>query len=203
MTQFDIQDHYFLAAKKAGYKARSVFKLAEINQRVKLIKKNSMILDLGCAPGSWMQYVAQNINSQGAALGVDLTEVNLGLSQANIQTIIDDCFMLTPEKIFEHMHKLNANFNGLDVLLSDMAPKTSGIKHVDQTRSLNLSLRALGLAQSLLKPGGHAVIKIFNGGQACELISQAKQIFTDVKHMRPKSIRSESKEFYVVGLRKK
>jgi len=198
MTNFNTRDYYFEKAKAQGFKARSVYKLSEIDESLKIIKPDSQILDLGCSPGSWLQYVAGKIGPKGRALGVDLTLV-ADVFHPNITTIEGDCFELSAQIIEKHMGE-GVYF---DLVLSDMAPKTTGIKHVDQIRSFMLADQALSLALSWLKPSGHVVIKIFNSAEVSELISRMKKEFKVVKQMRPKSIRSVSKEFYVVGLSKK
>ncbi len=202
MTRFIPKDHYFEKAKAQGFKARSIFKLEEIDQSLHIIKPESIVLDLGCAPGSWLQYVARRLGKKGAALGVDLTPVSEKLHD-RIKTVADDCFKLTKEKVSAYLAELSSDVNGLDVVLSDMAPKTSGIKHVDQIRSIELAHQALNLAEQLLKPGGHVVIKVFASGEVNELLAKMKAMFKVVKQMRPKSVRAPSKEFYVVGLDKK
>ncbi len=202
MGKFNTKDYYFDKAKAGGFKARSIFKLEEIDASIKIIKADSIILDLGCAPGSWLQYVAQKLGPGGAALGVDLTEVKDKIHK-NIKTVQEDCFALTPEKISSLMADLVENFSAFDIVLSDMAPKTTGIKHVDQIRSLNLAEQAFHMAELFLKQGGHVVIKVFGGGEVSRLIGEMKKKFKIVRQMRPKSIRSVSKEFYVVGLHKK
>lgn len=198
MGKFVTKDHYFDKAKTLGFKARSVFKLSEIDDSLKIIKSDAKVLDLGCAPGSWLQYVATKLGPKGLALGVDLTPVTESFHPA-IQTVVDDCFLLTPEKIALHLGG-DVRFN---IVLSDMAPKTTGIKHVDQIRSFDLAESALGIAHQMLVPGGHVVIKIFAGAEVSHLIARMKRLFSVVKQMRPKSVRAPSKEFYVVGLHKK
>ncbi len=198
MTNFNTRDYYFEKAKAQGFKARSIYKLSEIDESLKIIKPDSQILDLGCSPGSWLQYVAGKIGPKGRALGVDLTPIK-DTFHPNIKTIEGDCFELSTQIIEKHMGE-NINF---DIVLSDMAPKTTGIKHVDQTRSFMLADQALTLALTHLKSSGHVVIKIFNSAEVSELIGRMKKHFKIVKQMRPKSIRSVSKEFYVVGLSKK
>lgn len=202
MNRYIPKDHYFAKAKAQGFKARSIFKLEEIDKSVHLIKPDAIVLDLGCAPGSWLQYVALRLGNQGAALGVDLISVKEKL-HGRILTVVDDCFSLTKEKIAAYLAELCPQFSGFDVVLSDMAPKTSGIKHVDQVRSLSLAEQALNIAEQVLKPGGHVVIKVFAGGEVNELIQRMKTIFKTVKQVRPKSVRAPSKEFYVVGIHKK
>jgi 23S rRNA (uridine2552-2'-O)-methyltransferase len=200
MKRYNPKDHFFEKAKAQGFKARSIFKLEEIDQSLGLIKSDSIILDLGSAPGSWLQYLAKKLK-QGAALGVDLSPIT-DIHHPRIKTVVDDCFLLTREKIEDHMASLVNNFCYFDLILSDMAPKTSGIKHVDQIRSFNLANLALTLAEELLKPKGAVIIKVFGGGDVPELIARMKKLFTNVKQMRPKSVRAVSKEFYVVGLEK-
>lgn len=202
MARFNTKDYYFDKAKAAGFKARSVFKLEEIDRSLKIIRNDSIIIDLGCSPGSWLQYLAQKIGPHGAALGIDLTEVSEKF-HPRIKTVQGDCFAITNEQLTAYMAELVPDFKGFDVVLSDMAPKTCGIKHVDQTRSLNLAERAVHIAEMFLKPGGHLVVKIFASAEVSELIHKLKQHYKTVKQMRPQSIRSASKEFYVVGLSKK
>jgi 23S rRNA (uridine2552-2'-O)-methyltransferase len=202
ITRFISKDHYFEKAKSQGFKARSIFKLEEIDRAYGLIKPDSVVLDLGCAPGSWLQYVANKLGSKGVALGVDLSPIKENF-HARIKTVVDDCFLLTDEKIHDYMKGLVSEFKRFDVVLSDMAPKTSGIKHVDQIRSLELAQKALSIAEQFLKTGGHVVIKVFGGGEVHKLIARMKNIFKTVKHVRPKSVRTQSKEFYVVGIHKK
>lgn len=202
MSRFIPKDHYFEKAKAQGFVARSVFKLEEIDRSLRLIKPDSIILDLGCAPGSWLQYVANKIGPKGAALGIDLSPINEQF-HARIKTVVDDCLLLTDEKLRSHMAGVVDNFASFDVVLSDMAPKTSGIKHVDQFKSFELASMALTIAERFLKPGGHVVIKIFGGGEVNDLIARMKALFKTVKQVRPKSVRAPSKEFYVVGIHKK
>lgn len=198
MGNFVTKDHYFDKAKTLGFKARSVFKLSEIDDSLKLFKRDAKVLDLGCAPGSWLQYVATKLGPGGLALGVDLTPVAESI-HPRIRTVVDDCFSLSPESIALHLGQ-DTRF---DIVLSDMAPKTTGIKHVDQIRSFDLAESALGIAEQVLVPGGHVVIKIFAGAEVSHLIARMKRLFLVVKQMRPKSVRAPSKEFYVVGLNKK
>lgn len=202
MSRFIIKDHYFEKAKSQGFKARSVFKLQEINQSLKLIKPDSIVLDLGSAPGSWLQYMAPMFSNKGAALGIDLTPVS-GINHPRIKTVVDDCFLLSSDKIKEYLKDLVSNFDYFDVVLSDMAPKTSGIKHVDQIRSFELTKKALNISLELLRPKGHVVFKIFGSKDAEDFIKDMKLHFKTVKSMRPQSVRAPSKEFYVVGLHKK
>jgi 23S rRNA (uridine2552-2'-O)-methyltransferase len=199
MSPFNTKDHYFQMAKTEGFKARSVYKLMEMDRSLKLLKPGQCVLDLGCAPGSWLQYVAQKIGSKGIALGVDLTPIKDKLAP-NVVTAELDVFNLSPEAASELLNRPQIKF---DVVLSDMAPKTTGIKHMDQTRSVDLAVKAKNVALDMLKPGGSVIIKVFNGGEVPGLVNELKKSFTLVRQMRPPSIRTASKEFYVVGLKKK
>ena len=162
MPAFITKDYYFHQAKASGFNARSVYKLQEIDAQLKLIKSNSIILDLGCAPGSWLQYVDQKINYQGAALGVDLSVVDCQFKN-NIKCLQENVFNLTTDSIKQHMLELTTNFDKFDIILSDMAPKTCGIRHVDQTKSLDLANKVFDISLNLLKPKGSIIIKIFAG----------------------------------------
>jgi 23S rRNA (uridine2552-2'-O)-methyltransferase len=198
MSNFITRDYYFEKAKAQGFKARSVFKLQEIDQALKIIKSDSVILDLGCSPGSWLQYIATKIGPKGRALGVDLTPITETF-HPNIKTHTGDCFELSDDLLKTYLGEQLS----FDLILSDMAPKTTGIKHVDQIRSLVLAEQAFELALIYLKTAGHVVIKIFNSAEVSQLINIMKKEFKVVKQVRPKSIRTVSKEFYIVGLHKK
>lgn len=202
MTNFDTKDYYFQKAKSKGFNARSVFKLEEIDKDIKVIKPNSHVLDLGCSPGSWLQYVDTKLSSKGAALGIDLTPVKT-IFKNKVRCIAGDIFTFDPETISTIMLDLTNDFNGFDVILSDMAPKTCGIKHLDQMRSFELAQKVYELSLTLLKQNGSLIIKIFNGSEVESLVKEMKTTFKEVKHKRPKSIRAQSKEFYLVGLNKK
>ena len=151
---FKPKDHYFKKAKKENYLARSVYKLEEIDKKEKLFKKGDHVIDLGYHPGSWTQYAATAVGENGLVIGIDIKPVNKKiLNQKNIRLLEKDVFDVSAieevggERIF-------------DVLLSDMAPNTTGIKSVDQDRSLNLVEKVFELLPLFLKPGGNMIIKV-------------------------------------------
>ena len=190
MSRYDRKDHYYRAAKKEGYAARSIFKLEEIDRDFSLIKPNDWVLDLGCSPGSWLQYVYSKIQKgKGGAVGIDLLPLKLSLGP-NVQFIQGDIFEVPIEGVF-------------DLLLSDMAPNTSGIKSLDQDRSVVLCERALEIAEKTLRPGGKFCVKILEGGSMPAFVTECKRVFSDVKIRRPKGTRDGSMETYVIGLNKK
>lgn len=184
-------DFYSRLAKQEDYPSRSVYKLKEIDQKFDLIKKNDRVLDLGCSPGAWLKYISTKIGEQGQVIGVDIDDlkVNLGPNMVFIQKDIlgADIFLL-PE--------LQEDFQ---VVVSDLAPHTSGLKEKDAAESLTLAGRAWEIAQKVLAEGGHLVAKIFEGAGVDEFIRELKPRFQTVKRFRPKAVRKESPEFYLVA----
>lgn len=186
------QDHFTRAAKKAGYRARSVFKLEEIDRRARLFQGGQRVLDLGSSPGSWSQYAAKKVGRRGQIVAIDLKSVEpIG---ANVKLIRGDAFE-TPAA------DLQGDGSPFDVVMSDMAPDTSGNGFTDHMRSIELCRRALTVAQSVLKPGGHFVCKVFEGEEVNRLVSDLNQAFDLVKRIKPKGTRSESVELFLVALR--
>jgi len=181
-----------LEAKKKGYPARSVFKLEEIQKKTTLINKGDRVLDLGAAPGSWSLYASQQVGQNGRVLAIDLKEITQGFGR-NVQVIQGDAFDVTDETLSE--------FAPYDVVLSDMAPKTSGIKFRDQVMSFELYERALQVARTLGKPGScNFVCKIFMGPEFNDAIAIAKKTFKKSRVVRPTGVRQNSKEVFLVGL---
>jgi len=190
-----VQDHYFHKAKKDGYVARSAFKLEEINQKHKFLHPGNRVMDLGCFPGSWMQYLSRYVGPKGLVLGVDRTELEMPL-KPNMHFVHSDIYELDLNLIGEYASKYH-------VLCSDMAPNSTGIKDVDAARSLQLCQLALEIAQSWVKPGGHVIVKTFQGGAFDPLLKQMRTEYKSVKIAKPKSSRNESKEIFLLGMGKK
>jgi 23S rRNA (uridine2552-2'-O)-methyltransferase len=186
-----IQDHYFKRAKREGYAARSAFKLEEIDRRHRLLRPGMRVLDLGCAPGSWLQYAAQRVGAQGHVLGVDLQPVTVPLPP-QARALQADAFETAPEALL-------AGVGRFDAVVSDMAPKTTGIPSADAARSAELVLRALALAQAVLKPGGVLLAKAFQGGRMDELRGELARHFARVSLEKPKASRPESVEVFLLG----
>lgn len=190
-----VQDPYFRKAKREGFAARSVYKLEEIDRKRRLLRKGHRVLDLGAAPGSWLQYVAAKVGPSGKAVGLDLQPITAGLPKHAL-ALTADVFELTPEA-------LPADFWPFDVILSDMAPKTTGIPSADAARSAELVLRCLELSQDLLAPGGTLLVKVFQGARLPELRSAFTSAFDKVSLEKPKASRPESVEIFLLGLGKK
>ncbi len=192
-----VQDYYFKKAKKDKYPARSVYKLEEAQQKYTILKKGDAVLDLGCSPGSWAMYAAKIVGPKGMVVGVDLLDTKkMGLANAaDIHLIRAD---IMAENIIRIIQEKRNHFN---VVLSDIAPRTTGNKWADQQKSLTLSRRTLELSEELLSRNGNFYCKVFEGEDFKEFVNQVKERFKSVKIFKPKSSRSESREVFVLGMR--
>jgi 23S rRNA (uridine2552-2'-O)-methyltransferase len=184
-------DTFFQRARQKGFVARSVFKLEELDHRFRLFRKGARVLDLGCRPGSWLQYAAKAAGAEAQLVGVDRTPLDIALP--GCREVVGDVFELEPQALLGPLA-------AFDVVLSDMAPDTSGVRFVDQTRSEALFERALVIAEQTLAPGGHFVGKLFQGGEFQQLVKRTRQGFTEVRIVKPEGSRTESMEQYVVAL---
>lgn len=159
---------------------------------MRLFKQGQRVLDLGASPGSWTLFAADRVGPSGRVVGIDLNDPEVSLP-AHAEIRVMDAFATPPET-------LGGPF---DVVLSDMAPKTSGQRHADQYRSFELYMRALGLATALLDPGGTFVGKIFQGAEFDDARSATREMFDKVRVIRPEATRDESYEVFLVGLGKR
>jgi len=187
-------DHYTRKAKKEKFSARSVYKLQEIQEKYHLIKTGNRVLDLGCSPGSWLQYAAQLVGKKGQVVGIDKKPVTLSLP-SYVRVIQGDIFLLgtTGEA------SLGNNYHAV---LSDMAPATTGNKLVDSVRSMDLCEAAFAAAQKVLRPGGSFVCKIFQGEDFKTFSDNVRKSFKRHKIFKPQSSRKASKEIYIIGIGK-
>jgi 23S rRNA (uridine2552-2'-O)-methyltransferase len=188
------QDHWGQRAKREGFPARSVYKLEEIDRRTGLLRARMRVLDLGACPGSWTSYAAQKVGPHGRVLGLDL-QPHRGALPPNAEIRRQD--VMAPEL------EVQLGSERFDVVMSDMAPATSGNRFVDQARSFQLVMRALQIADRVLVPGGHFVAKIFQGPDFEEARRQIAQRFEETKIVKPSASRTESIEVFLVGLRKR
>ena len=189
---FKVKDHYYQKAKDENYLARSIYKLEEIDQRFKVIKTGSWVLDLGYYPGSWVQYTVPKVGPSGQVIGIDIQEVNKKLAFPNLN--------LLQKSIFDVKSPADVGSDRFfDVVLSDMAPSTTGIKSVDQIRSLELVESVFNLLPVTLRPTGNFVIKVFESHMAQVYLKEQKSRFNEFHYLRPKSTRSVSKEFFVIA----
>jgi 23S rRNA (uridine2552-2'-O)-methyltransferase len=183
------KDHFHERAKDAGFRARAVFKLEEIDKAVGLFKPGDRVLDLGCAPGSWLQYARSRIGDAGRMVGIDRVAIP-GIPGARL--MVGDVFTVVPADLLGDLEKF-------DVVLTDMAPDTTGIRHVDQARSEALFERALEIAFATLAPGGRFAGKLFQGPDMKRLVELARTRFASVKTIKPASSRQISIEQYVTA----
>jgi 23S rRNA (uridine2552-2'-O)-methyltransferase len=183
-------DVYHRRARQQGFRARAVFKLEEIDQKLALLRRGDRVLDLGCAPGSWLQYCATRVGATGQLVGLDRAPLEADLPGARL--LVGDVHEITPEELLGPLA-------AFDVVLSDMAPDTIGVRHVDQARSEALFERALELAEAVLAPGGHFVGKLFQGPAFPELVQRCRRGFETVKIIKPQGSRQQSIEQYVVA----
>jgi 23S rRNA (uridine2552-2'-O)-methyltransferase len=184
-------DRFTTAAKKQGYPARSVFKLEEIDHRVRLLKAGQHVLDLGACPGSWSLYAAQKIGPRGRLVAIDLSP---------LRTTLPEWGVFLQGDAFEAEAPVVREFAPYDVVLSDMAPMTTGNRLGDQTRSFELYMRALEMAQAVLKPGGSFVGKIFMGEDFPLAKKATKALFREERVIRPEGTRKVSYELFIIGL---
>jgi 23S rRNA (uridine2552-2'-O)-methyltransferase len=189
---FKVKDHYYQKAKDENYLARSIYKLEEIDQRFKVLRAGDQVVDLGYFPGSWAQYTSKKIGEKGHLWGIDIQPLNKKLQLTNATFFQKDIFTLQgPMDLGAAAH--------FDVVLSDMAPSTTGIKTVDQARSLELVENVMNLLPRLLRPGGNFVIKVFESQDAQDFLKTQKPRFEELHYLRPKAVRGVSKEFFVIG----
>jgi 23S rRNA (uridine2552-2'-O)-methyltransferase len=193
--RYDPRDRFFERAKKEGLRARSAYKLDEIQRRLRILRPGARVLDLGAAPGGWCQIAARAVGERGSVLGLDLEPVPpLPLP---VKTWVADAF--APELLERLRGEGGAPF---DVVLSDLAPRTTGVRGTDEARSIALAERALALATEVLTPSGSLVVKLFMGGEFESFLGRFKQTFGQVKVVKPEaSVARGSKEVYLVGQR--
>lgn len=185
------QDSFGEKAKKEGFAARSVYKLEEIDRRVQLLRRGMRVLDLGAFPGSWTQYTAQKVGREGSVLAVDQQEWR-GAFPPQVETRCCDVLALTPMDVGGP-----ATF---DLVLSDMAPWTTGARFVDQCRSFDLFMHALSMAEGTLRGQGAFVGKIFQGPDFQEAKKRVESLFSKTRVMKPDATRKESYEVFVIGI---
>lgn len=186
-------NHTFVhLAKKHGYRARAAFKLKELNEKWHLIKKGMCVVDLGAAPGSWSQVLSQELNGTGKIIALDLLPI---LPVANVEILECDFSTVNGEKIL----KIALNNAAPDLILSDMAPNISGVKSVDQAKSVALAELALDFAQQFLKNDGVLVVKVFQGAELNAFLKNMQSVFQKVLQLKPKASRPRSPEVYLCG----
>lgn len=188
-------DYYRRKAREEGYKSRAAYKLLEAVKKYRLIKPGDRVLDIGAAPGGWLQVASEAVGESGRVVGVDLDEVRLNLP--NVRTLMMDVYNPATLATVRALFDLPA-----DVVLSDLSPKISGAWDLDHYKQVELVLRSLGLIDDILRKGGNAMLKLFDGERFLESRKEAEKRFKTVVVMKPKASRGESSEMYFVCLQK-
>ncbi|OPL12521.1 MAG: hypothetical protein AVO38_14940 [delta proteobacterium ML8_D] len=189
-----VQDHYFKKAKEQGFPARSVYKLKEAQEKYGFLGQGQRVIDLGASPGSWSKYTSGLMGSKGLMVAVDVQKFD----------IIADNVRILQKNVYDLQSADLKEFSPyFDVILSDMAPKTTGRKDVDHFRSIALAERALVLAGDLLRPGGTFFCKVFQGEDFAFFRDKCRKVFQSVRIFKPKSSRSESVEIFLLCTGKK
>ena len=183
------RDIFVRQSKVDGYRARSAYKLIEINEKFKIFKGGMIVVDIGAAPGSWSQYVSKIIKN-GKIISVDLKEMEK--IENSIQIKGDFTDLGTQKKIKYHLKK-NA-----DVIMSDMAVNTTGIKDIDAIQTGELCIEAMNFSKEIISPNGFFISKIFMGRSFNEIVAAGKKIFKEQKVFKPKSSRKDSKESFII-----
>jgi 23S rRNA (uridine2552-2'-O)-methyltransferase len=196
-----INDPYVKLANKEGYRARAAYKLKEIDETLHLVKPGQLVVDLGCAPGAWSQYLRRRMSPQGAAVGT-LDGTIIGLDLLPMEPIEGVTFIQGDFREAESLAQLEQVLAGrqADLVVSDMAPNLSGISSADAARIEYLIELAIEFAQSHMKPQGALVAKVFHGGSYNDVVRRFKEAFVTVKPFKPKASRDRSSETFLVGM---
>jgi 23S rRNA (uridine2552-2'-O)-methyltransferase len=188
------KDTHYRRARAEGYRARSAYKLTELDRRYRLMRPGDRVVDLGAWPGGWLQVVAERIGPAGRVVGVDIAEI-APLARPNVVLVTGD--VRDAATILTVRERLGA---AADVLLSDLAPKLTGIRATDEARSTELAATVLDALPVLLRQGGRMLMKVFSGPSHDEAIRRARAAFREVRATRPEASRQGSSELYLIAL---
>lgn len=193
---YNYKDPLMFKAHREGFRARSVYKLKELDEKFRLVSPGMKILDIGAAPGSWLQYVSKKIGN-GRALGLDLKEIS-PISSKVITRVCDISDLDEVEKALQER-----DFSTVDLVISDIAPNTTGIKYLDQKRSIELNQNIVKIAKKHLRRDGHLVMKVFESEEFQRFFKELKRDFKEVNGVKVAASRDRSKEMYIVCIGKK
>ena len=188
------RDYYYKKAKEEKYRSRAAYKLFQVVEKHHFIKKGDVVVDLGAAPGGWVQAARRIVGSKGFVLGVDLRPIE-PFPEHNVRTITGD---ITEQEALQQI--LEFLPRKADAVISDASPNISGIWEVDHARQIDLAQHALEIALETLKPSGNFFVKVFQGDMLNDFINKVKQYFEVVKIIKPKASRAKSSEMFILGL---
>ncbi len=187
------REHFYRMAKQAGYRSRATYKIKQLNERYNLLQRGDVIVDLGAAPGGWLQVAREEAGEEGFVLGIDLQEIKK-LPYENVKTIVADITdASTPELTRNNLPR------AANVILSDASPKISGVWSVDHARSVEIARAALTIAEQVLVPGGRMLVKVFQGEFFKGFVGEVREKFGFVKISKPPASRKGSAEAYVIA----
>ncbi|MEM2465734.1 MAG: RlmE family RNA methyltransferase [Candidatus Bathyarchaeia archaeon] len=188
------RDYYYRKAKEEKYRSRAAYKLFQAAEKYRFIKEGDVVVDLGAAPGGWIQAARKIAGAKGFVLGVDIKPID-PFPERNIRTITGD--ITEPDTAQQILEMLPRR---ADVVISDVSPNISGIWELDHARQIDLAQKALEIALETLKPGGNFFVKVFQGDMLNDFICMVKRHFEDVKVIKPKASRAKSSEIFILGL---
>ena len=186
-------DHYYRLSKVEGYRSRAAYKLLQIAEKYHIIKEGDVVVDLGAAPGGWIQAARKLVGEEGYVLGIDLKPIS-DLSFANVSFIIGDVEKLNCSDIMQRLPR------EADVVVSDLSPNVSGNWELDHARQIYLAENSLKLAVDILRDGGSFLVKAFHGGSLMEFVDKVKAYFRIIRIVKPRATRKRSAEVYVVAI---
>ena len=189
------KEYYYRKAKEEKYRSRATYKLLQAVKKYRFIKLRDVVVDLGAAPGGWIQACRKIVGDSGFVLGVDLEQI-LPFDSSNVRTIVGD---VTDPQIIQQIKEFLPH--PVDVVVSDVSPNVSGVWELDHARQIDLARHSLRIATSILKPKGNFFAKVFQGDMLNDFVKEIKHRFTFVKLIKPKASRARSAELYVIGMR--
>jgi len=188
------RDYYYWRAKKEGYRSRAAYKLIQIIEKFKVIGRGDVVVDLGAAPGGWIQVAREKVGEEGYVLGVDIETIKR-FPWRNVKTIRADVTRENIEKIIvENLPKREA-----DVVISDLSPKVTGVWELDHARQIHLTQKALEISLKILKSNGRLILKVFQGSMINDVLKRVKENFRYVRLFKPQASRKKSAEIYIIA----
>ncbi len=188
------REYYYRKAKREKYRSRAAYKLLQAVKRYQFMKLGDMVVDLGAAPGGWIQASQKIVGSKGFVLGVDLKQIQ-PFNSSDVRTLIGD---VRDPQVVQHIKELLLHH--ADVVISDVAPNVSGVWELDHARQIDLAKHSLRIATLVLRPGGNFFVKTFQGSMLDDFVREVRQHFVHVKRIKPKASRAKSAELYVLGI---